>query len=61
MSMSNAQNQCHLDEFAFVLCESRLLCLIIYTFAILFTDAVIDHAFYNEPDPTLEAHFGRWA
>ncbi|CAE7463063.1 NaCP60E [Symbiodinium natans] len=35
-----------------------LLCLIIYTFAILFTDAAIDYAFFNDPPPTLESHFG---
>ncbi|CAE7239852.1 scn4ab [Symbiodinium microadriaticum] len=35
-----------------------LLCLIIYTFGILFTDAAIDYALYNEPDPMMEAHFG---
>eukprot|EP00439_Symbiodinium_sp_Y106_P063826 s471_g9.t3 len=35
-----------------------LLLLIIYTFGILFTDAAIDYALYNEPDPMMEAHFG---
>ena len=34
--------------------------MIIYTFGILFTDAAIDYALYNEPDPMMEAHFGRF-